>query len=223
MIPSISYLLGTVEMDLGLSRILEKIEEVCGKRVARALVWLICLALTVWAARLVITDGAIPIYEFLAGVAAKYGSSVEDMIGGVWSSTRDFVPLIATAISLAAVAAVLNQIIASVLTEYRRRATRVNELARLRAEAITDILNGHVQSDADLASWQQQSDDWLRRVENHLKAHFEEADYLAFHLLGVIRTELWDHAYNVEHARQLNFLARRLAILEELIARYSRR
>jgi hypothetical protein len=98
----------------------------------------------------------------------------------------------------------------------------VDALAELRSEAVHEILNHPVTTDAELAVLASYTEQWSQRVETILKQNFSRAEQLNFTRLGVVPDFRFPHAYNAAHAKILREYAVQERRLLDIIARHTR-
>lgn len=98
----------------------------------------------------------------------------------------------------------------------------VNALAELRSEAVHEILNRPVTTDAELAALASYTEQWWQRVEAILEQNFSRAEQLNFTRLGVVPDFRFRHAYDAAHAKILREYALQERRLLDIIARHTR-
>ena len=98
----------------------------------------------------------------------------------------------------------------------------VDALAELRKTAVDKILNGRVTNPQEFRAWEEEERAWPQSVIDLLEEHFAKAEVLGFQSLGVFEPGTFPHAFNNEHNYQLNKLAKRLSVLEDIIRRHTR-
>ncbi|MBI3991743.1 MAG: hypothetical protein HY342_00605 [Candidatus Lambdaproteobacteria bacterium] len=97
----------------------------------------------------------------------------------------------------------------------------VDQLARLRSDAIHDLLNRLVGSEEELRRFVADHEEWRQRVLALLRENFAEAIILTFDRLGSVPVRRFGHAYNPFHSHQLDMLSLRLEIIQRIVDRYS--
>ena len=98
----------------------------------------------------------------------------------------------------------------------------VDALAELRSEAVDEILNHPVTTDAELAVLASYTEQWCQRVETILEQNFSRAEQLNFTRLGAVPDFRFPHAYNAAHAKILREYAVQERRLLDIIARHTR-
>ena len=98
----------------------------------------------------------------------------------------------------------------------------VDALAELRSEAVDEILNHPVTTDAELAVLASYTEQWWQRVETILEQNFSRAEQLNFTRLGAVPDFRFPHAYNAAHAKILREYAVQERRLLDIIARHTR-
>jgi hypothetical protein len=98
----------------------------------------------------------------------------------------------------------------------------VDELAELRSEAVHEILNRAVTTDAEFAALASYTKDWWERVNAVLEKNFSRAEQLNFTRLGAVPNVSFSYAYNAAHAKILREYALQERRLLDIIARHTR-
>jgi hypothetical protein len=109
------------------------------------------------------------------------------------------------------------KVVSTAANDGRRRA--VDEVSRLRSEAIHRLLNGPVKNDSELSRWITEEEIWREAVEKVLRANFGEATVRRFSDLGTLPGATFPSAYNGRHNHQLLMLSKRLGVMEGLLER----
>ncbi len=201
--------MGDMHFDFG-HGLVQMFEQRFGRRTTSALLLLIAAAVVVFCLQIIVSVGVIPVFRLVRDALPNAELPAINVITALY---------VAGALALAALLAPTVRY----LLEHRRvPQSVVDELALLRKTAIDDILNGSVQSEADLKAWEQSEEDWEQSVSNTLRKHFPEAEALGFESLGVIQPVNFPHAFNNEHSFELGKFAKRLSILEDIIRRHTR-
>jgi hypothetical protein len=106
--------------------------------------------------------------------------------------------------------------------------THVNKLAEFRKYGITELYapSSPPSNIAEFTAWVAKEERWEWEVLSYLKAHFEYAVVEWFEHLGALQSKEFIHASSDEvirpqHVRYLTMLAKRLAIIEELIQKHT--
>ena len=103
-----------------------------------------------------------------------------------------------------------------------QRRIAVNELALLQSEAIHEIWNRPVSSDAEVDSLEQYDIGWQRRVAAILERDFSKAEVVHFTRLGVVPMTFRDGTFNAKHAKILREYALREDRLRDIVTRFSK-
>jgi hypothetical protein len=98
----------------------------------------------------------------------------------------------------------------------------VDELAELRSEAVHEILNRTVSTDAQVQELASYTADWRSRVIAVLEANFSMAEQLNFTRLGAVPNVVFPHSLNPLHAKILREYALQERRLLDIIARHTR-
>lgn len=99
--------------------------------------------------------------------------------------------------------------------------TAVDQLAELRSEAIHDILNRLISTDAELRALSAFTKDWWQRVKDVLEQDFSKAEQLNFTRLGAVPHVIFPHSYNDVHAKILREFALQERRMLDIIARHT--
>jgi hypothetical protein len=110
----------------------------------------------------------------------------------------------------------------STLAEQRVPQKAVDEIAELRSEAITTLLNRPVRSDAQLAMLESDTKKWWESVKVVLDENFTKAEVLNFTRLGTVPTYVFPNTYNEKHAKIRREFALQERRLLDIIARHTR-
>jgi len=103
-----------------------------------------------------------------------------------------------------------------------QRRIAVDELALLQSEAIHEIWNRPVSSDAEVDSLERYDVGWQRRVAAILERDFSKAEVVHFTRLGVVPMAFRDGTFNARHAKILREYALREDRLRDIITRFSK-
>jgi lambda repressor-like predicted transcriptional regulator len=98
----------------------------------------------------------------------------------------------------------------------------VDRLAELRSDAVHEILNRPVTTDAELSALAGYVERWWREVNSVLEKNFSKAEQLNFTRLGAVPNVIFPHAYNQPHAKILREYALQERRLLDIIARHTR-
>lgn len=98
----------------------------------------------------------------------------------------------------------------------------VDQLAELRSEAIHELLNRPISTDAELKDLSVYTKDWHQRVNDVLEKDFSKAEQLNFTRLGAVPKVIFPHSYNDEHAKILREVALQERRMLDIIARHTR-
>ena len=205
--------------DIDPSKVLALLEDLLGPRrgrqVATGLASLTCVAVAV----------------FLSWVIWAYGGKV------VFDSINDLLSKVVTGSDLTAAAALLVWVailyglaFVAVLyflgrTLFRRSVSQsaLDELARLRNQGIKELYAcAAPKNDDEFKDWKRKYKQWHDRLFSHVKANFPEADYLSLEYLGLLEGRSFSNVYNGEHETLKGHLAKRIEIIEQILAGYRR-
>ena len=100
--------------------------------------------------------------------------------------------------------------------------TAVDQLAELRSEAVGNILNRPVSTDAELRELSAYTREWWQKVHAVLIENFSKAEELNFTRLGAVPNVIFPHSFNDEHAKVLREYALQERRLLDIIARHTR-
>ncbi len=203
-------------MDLGIGKFLEMFEKRFGVWPTTVLLGLIGLGLAVLMIDIISTG--------LAAFAGSASGFFGLLTGGV---TLENVGTLVVTITLSVVLFGAAMVIALIVLARTVNVSRVKQgaldaLTELRTEGIDEVWAKSPTSDQQLTEWDLRRKDWERRVLELVETRFPRADFLNVASLGEVTPSAYGHAYNVGHARLLSYVARRLEVIESMLASYRR-
>ena len=203
-------------MDLGIGKFLEMFEKRFGVWPTTVLLGLIGLGLAVLMIDIISTG--------LAAFAGSASGFFGLLTGGV---TLENVGTLVVTITLSVVLFGAAMVIALIVLARTVNVSRVKQgaldaLSELRTEGIDEVWAKSPTSDQQLTEWDLRRKDWERRVLELVETRFQRADFLNVASLGEVTPSAYGHAYNVGHARLLSYVARRLEVIESMLASYRR-
>jgi hypothetical protein len=94
-------------------------------------------------------------------------------------------------------------------------------LAQLRNEGISELYaTKKPVDDGAFAQWKSPYQEWTKRLLAFVKADFPQADFLSLEYLGVLEGRAFSGVYNDEHNDLKGHLAKRIEIVEQILASY---
>ncbi len=97
----------------------------------------------------------------------------------------------------------------------------LDELARLRNQGIKELYAAkRPANDLEFADWTKRYQEWTERLLRFVEANFPEADFLSVEFLGVLDGRFFSSIYNEQHNNLKGQLAKRIEIIEGILASY---